>query len=251
MRRLLQPRWLVAHVVILTILVTFPQLGMWQLRRYDQEQSRQQRLTERLEQAPVPLDGAIMRTPDEREYTPVTVTGVYRQEETVHQRNRAYQGRNGFDVLTPLALGDGRAVLVRRGWVPPTTATGNEPTTVATTDVEVTVTGWLEESDEQPGFGPTDAADGDLQVVFHADVQRLDPQVSGDLVPVILHLAAQDPAQDGDLPVPQPVPVIDAGSNLSYAVQWFTFTAIAAIGYGIVIWRRIRGLDEPDDHARA
>jgi len=246
MRRLLQPRWLVAHAVILAILVTFPQLGMWQLRRYEQEQALQQRVAERLEQAPIPMDGAVERTPDDREYTPVAVTGVYRQDETVHQRNRAYQGRNGFDVLTPLALGDGRAVLVRRGWVPPTTPTGNEPRTVSTTDVAVTVTGWLEESGEQPGFGPTDPVGGDLTVVFHADVQRLDPQVSGDLLPVVLHLTGQDPAQDGDLPVPQPAPDIDAGSNLSYAVQWFTFTAIAAIGYGIVIWRRLHGLDEPD-----
>ena len=243
-RRLLQPRWLVAHAIILAVLITFPQLGLWQLDRYDEEQTRQQRLTVRLEQAPVALDVALAA--GDPEFTPVTVTGAYVPDETVHHRNRAYEGRNGFDVLTPLDLGDGRLVLVRRGWVPPTTATGNEPQPVSAVGGAVTVTGWLERSGEQPGFGPTDPDEGDLDVVFNADVARLDEQIDGDLVPMILHLSSQEPPQAGDLPLPQPAPEFDAGSNLSYAVQWFTFTAIAAVGYGIVLWRRVRGMDDPE-----
>lgn len=243
-RRLLQPRWLVAHAIILAVLVTFPQLGLWQLDRYSEEQDRQERLTERLEQDPVALDAAL--TVDDPEFTPVTVSGKYVADETVHHRNRAYEGRNGFDVLTPLDLGDGRLVLVRRGWVPPTTTTGTEPRPAPPPEGTVTVTGWLERSGEQPGFGPTDPDEGDLDIVFNADVARLDQQIDGDLVPMLLHLSTQDPPQPKELPLPQPAPEFDARSNLSYAVQWFAFTAIAAIGYGIVLWRRVRGMDDPE-----
>lgn len=244
-RRLLQPRWLVAHVVILAVLVTFPQLGLWQLDRYREEQDRQQRLTARLEAEPVPLDAALLLEQDQREFTPVTVAGTYLDGETLHQRNRAYEGRNGFDVLTPLDLGDGRSVLVRRGWAPPTTTVGTEPQDVPAPGGLVTVTGWLEIPRPPGGFGPQDPEAGTLEVVFHVDTERLDEQVSGDLLPAVVHLTGQEPAQDGTLPLPQPAPLVDAGSNLSYAVQWFAFTAIAAIGYVVVLWRRVRGMDEP------
>ena len=109
------------------------------------------------------------------------------------------------------------------------------------------MTGWLEVSGSQPGFGPSDADDGVLDLVFQADVARLDQQVSADLLPMVLHLRDQDPAQPGILPVAQPVPEIDTTQNLSYAGQWFAFTAIAAIGYAIVLWRRLRHPEPPSD----
>ena len=141
-RTLLQPRWLIAHVMILAVVVTFPQLGMWQLRRYDEERANQARLVERLDQESAPLDQVLAGAdPDALEYTPVTVTGRYVAEETVHQRNRGFEGRNGFDVLTPLRLADDRLVLVRRGWVPPTRPAGSEPRDASTPDGDVTVEG--------------------------------------------------------------------------------------------------------------
>ena len=245
---LLRPHWVVAHVIVLVIVVTFPMLGMWQLDRWEQETARQARIEARIDGDERPVTEVLppdadAATIDDLEYQPVTASGTWVAEEEVAHRNRDLDGQGGFDWLTPLQLDDGMAVLVRRGFVPPARVSGTEPTVAPPPGGEVTVSGWLEVPTRQPSgwrtaFSPSDPADGTLDTVFWADVDRIDQQTSDDLLPMVLHLAEQDPAPDGPLPVPQPVPEVDLSQNLSYAVQWFVFTAIAVIGYGIVLWRK-------------
>ncbi len=52
---LLGPWWISAHVVVLAVLLTFPQLAMWQWSRYREEQATAAQITEGIERAPVPL----------------------------------------------------------------------------------------------------------------------------------------------------------------------------------------------------
>ena len=246
-RVLLQPRWIVAHLVILAVVATFPMLGLWQLDRWDAQRAIQARIQERRDAEPVPVTSVLdQQMPPEQladlEFRPVTATGRYVADEEVAHRNRSLGGRGGFGWLTPLVLDDGQAVLVRRGFVPPERVAGVAPTEAPPPDGQVTVTGWLERSGEQPdGIGARDPDRGTLDTVFHADVERIDQQTSADLLPMVLHLASQDPPPAEDLPVPQPLPDGDDGDqNLSYAVQWFSFTAIAVIGYAAVLRRRTR-----------
>lgn len=247
---LLRPHWVIAHVIVLAVVTTFPMLGMWQLDRWDEEKALQERIEARIDGEPTPVtqvlsDDLDADALDALEFQPVTATGTYLADEEVAHRNRDLEGQGGFDWLTPLVLGDGTAVLVRRGFVPPSQVAGAEPTDAPPPEGEVTVRGWLELSGEQPGFGPTDAATGELETVFQPDVARIDQQTSVDLLPMVLHLAEQSPAQAGALPVPQPAPEVDLTQNLSYAVQWFVFTAIVGGGYVIVLWRKW-GLREDD-----
>ncbi len=172
------------------------------------------------------------------------VTGTWIADEQVAQRNRSWGGQGGFDLLTPLVPSvdqglDDVTVLVRRGWVPPAQGAGATPMGDVPIPSEVQVVGWLEAPVSQPSFGPTDAETGMLTTVFHADLQRLDEQVTGTLAPMLVHLTTQSP-DDGELPIPQPVPALDTTQNLSYALQWTAFTLIVVIGYAIVLRRRLR-----------
>lgn len=244
-----RPAWLVAHVVVLAVLITFPLLGLWQWERYGEERAIASRQEARLDADPVPLARLLDADVDDAaaaalEYTPVTVAGTWVAAEQVAQRNRDLDGQLGFDLLTPLNLGDGTAVLVRRGFVPPDGP--SSPTAAVDVPIAgtVTVTGFLETSGAQPdGFGARDPDTGRLATVFHADVERLDRQTDADLLPMLVHLTAQVPG-DGPLPVPQPAPTPDPSQNLSYTIQWFAFAAIVGAGYVIVLARRVR------DHRR-
>lgn len=248
---------MVAHLIVLAVLVTFPQLAMWQWDRHREEQAITARIDARIELDPVPL--ASVLTPEvianfdeqdalELAFTPVVVTGTWQVDEQVAQRNRSYAGQGGFDMLTPLypaaddpdndSLGD-TAVLVRRGWVPPAPGSPGHPMPDVAVSQQVQVVGWLERATTQPSFGPIDPASGILTTLFHADVKRLASQVDGQLLPMLVHLSAQHPS-DGDLPIPQPVPARDTTQNLSYALQWAAFTLIVGIGYGIVLVGRVR-----------
>lgn len=249
---LLAPRWLLAHLLVLALAAGLAGLGVWQLRRLGEMRAVNARIAERVADEPVPFEQVADLEPDDAqglddlEFQPVTVTGTYRPAERVLQRSRSHRGRNGWHVLTPLSTGDGHAVLVRRGWVPFDVGDEGRVDAVAgPPGGPVTVTGYLEVSDQQPGFGPRDPAAGRLDTVFHADVSRIDRQTAPDLHPMVLHLRSQQPPQPGELPIPAAVPERDTGRHLSYAVQWFSFAAIALGGYGTFLWRRREPTGDP------
>ncbi len=239
-----QPRWIVSHVLILVVSVVFVRLGVWQLDRLSQVREENARLEARLAEPPLAFGrladlGAGDAAVDDLEYRRIEVTGVYRTDEEVLQRSRAHRGQNGFHVLTPLQVDDDLSVLVRRGWVPfeldtPPVAEATPPAGT------VRVTGYLERSEEQPGFGQTDPPDGVLPRVFRSDVGRIGAQVDTPLFPMVLHLESQSPAQPDRLPVPAERPDLDEANHLSYALQWFSFALIALVGYAAVLRKRTR-----------
>lgn len=242
---LLSPRMLLSHVLVLAAVATMVSLGSWQLRRLDEVRSINERLESRLDGEPRPL-GSYAMPPDpehadaaELEFRPVTATGTFLPDEEVLQRSRSSAGRSGYHVITPLRTDDG-TILVRRGWVPFELDDPPVPE-AAPPSGEVTVTGYLERSESQPqGFGQRDPDEGYLPRVFRVDVGRLDRQVGDDLLPVVLHLEQQEPAQSGALPVVAPRPELSASTHLSYAVQWFVFATIALVAYLAWVRKRLR-----------
>ena len=52
-------------------------------------------------------------------WTKVTATGRYDPAHEIQARARTVGGDVGFEIVTPLILADGTAVLVDRGWIPP------------------------------------------------------------------------------------------------------------------------------------
>jgi surfeit locus 1 family protein len=249
---LLRPRALLRHLLVLAVAVTCVSLGMWQLDRLGEVRASNALLEARMAAPEADLADLLAEAGlyagglaaggldadaiESLTFRRVRVSGTYLADEEVLQRNREHRGQTGFHVLTPLDLGDGRTLLVRRGWVPadldtPPVAEAAPP------DGPVTLTGILERSIDQPGFGPRDLDDGVLERVFHADTSRLDAQMSGDLLPVVLRLV--DDAQD-TLPRGLDEPVLDEANHRSYAVQWFTFAALAVVTYGAWLWSRRR-----------
>jgi surfeit locus 1 family protein len=257
LRRLLRPKALLSHVLVVVIAVTCVWLGLWQLDQLASIRADNERLEARLVAEPVALDGLVDVTDpgsvdtDAIEFRRVEATGTFVADEEVLQRGRQHQGQAGFHVLTPLQLDGGGVVLVRRGWVPtrfdePPVAEAAPPSGV------VTITGVIEAPVFQPGgTAPQDPDEGVLERVFHADTTRLDPQVTGSLLPLVLRADEDPQAAFDDLPVAAGTPPLDERNHFSYAMQWFSFAALAVITY--VAWgytrlrRRTTDGDEPDD----
>ncbi len=250
---LLRPAAIVSHLLVLTVVVACVALGQWQLDRLQYVRSENARALERMAEPPVPLtDVADPLVPaatdvDALEFRRVEVTGTYRTDEEVLQRNRRYRNQTGFHVLTPLELEDGGVVLVRRGWVPavldePPVADAPPPAGVTT------IVGVLERPVPQPSFGPTDPEEGRLDRVFHTDTARLDRQVDGALFPMVLRIDTElaNPTED-QLPFPAGPPELEEGSHLSYTIQWHIFAVLAAVTYAAWWWRRLRSDAPPRD----
>jgi surfeit locus 1 family protein len=136
-------------------------------------------------------------------------------------------------------------ILVNRGLAPE--GSGGEPAilrAVRPTSAEVDVAGILRTTETRGRFGPTDAT-GPQRVVNRVDVARLQAQVDEKLAPVFLQLRSSNPPP-GDVPILRPLPATDEGPHLSYAVQWFIFATVGAIGWPLLLRKTAR--DERDEH---
>ncbi len=246
LRELFSLRLIASHLVVLAVAAGCVAAGLWQWERLQQVREHNALTEERMAADPLQLEDLVGTDPDTEalEYRRVTATGTFRAGEEVVQRNQSYQGNQGLYVLTPLELDDGTPVLVQRGWVP---SGFDEPplTQAPPPSGRVEVTGLLEPSVDQPGFGARDPEEGTLQRVFHADTSRLDRQVEGELFPMVLRLQEPGPG-DGELPLTVGDPELDEANHFSYAMQWYSFALLALITYGAWLVRRLRRHDEPE-----
>jgi cytochrome oxidase assembly protein ShyY1 len=76
-------------------------------------------------------------------------------------------------------------------------------------------------------------------VVGRPSPEGLRARLGTAVYPLAIQLTDQDEPQPGDLPVPIGWPELSEGPHLSYAIQWFSFAAIAVVG-AVVLLRRER-----------
>jgi cytochrome oxidase assembly protein ShyY1 len=242
-RFLLRPRWLIFTLAVVAAIVVMINLGLWQLRRLDERRQFNATVEERIDRPAADLDDLVPADADvaddrlaDVEWRPVVASGRYLGEEAVHVVNRSQGGRAGDHVVTPLLLDDGRILLVARGFVPLDTDAAPAPSR------EVTVEGRLRRSQVRRTGALSDPATGALTAAQRLDIPRLAPQLPGDVVPMYIELTASQPPESGDFPQPIAAPELGEGPHLSYAVQWFLFSAIAAVGWTLAVRksRRVR-----------
>ena len=231
-------------------------LGWWQLDRYQDKHARSQLIERNYDAAPVPLaellPSAGAPLAPALQWRQVEATGTYDAAHTVLVRNRPHRaGSNdptyGYEVLVPLRLDDGSALLVDRGWLP----SGSRGTNPA----------------QAPDAVPAPPS-GPVRVVVRlrpsepARDRQLPPgQVSSIALPRIaemtgLPLWAPYGALVSETPAPAAAPAgldpptLDGneGINASYAVQWALF---ALLGLGFPLWLRRRQREAAEqDRAR-
>ena len=246
-RFLLRPRWLLSHVLVALLAVTMVNLGFWQLRRLDEKRDRNALIEARMDEATVPVedllapgdgDGAV----DGTRFREVTASGTYDVDATVVVRNRSQDGAPGAWLVTPLTLSTGDRVAVIRGFTG-FAADGSVPQPDPAAG-SVTVTGLVVDPDRLGG-----TAGRDLSALRAAD----------DLLPGFVQAKSSDPeepamaaaasgAPEGPELLALPAPELSEGPHLGYAVQWFIFATIAAVGYPIILRRVVvRRGKEVDD----
>ncbi len=224
-------------------------LGTWQVQRLHWKEGLLQTIDRRMHSEPLPLAEVERRFAAEGDvaYVPVTARGVFFHAGERHFFT-TWQGRSGFDVLTPLKLDDGRYVLVNRGFVP---YDMKDPARRMQGQVagEVTVTGLARDPLlEKPS---SMLPDNDLakNVFYWKDRDAMAASAGLPagyrLVPILIDAdAAPNP---GGLPIGG-VTIVDLpNSHLQYAVTWYGLAAALA-GVLVFALRRPKGRDD-GEHA--
>lgn len=212
--------------MVIIAIIAFGLLSRWQWSRAEEKQQQQQA------QAASEADPITPRTGDPLpEFTAISVTGTYVPESQRLVRQRPLEGRNGFWVMEQLATDSG-LVWVMRGWVPAPALAGESPDVPKVDAQVVTVTGVAR---PLPAGEPLADRGGlpDTQVTQIVKAQLPDPGS----VDWFVQQTASEPI---DALVPVPLPEPDDLQNISYAVQWLLFAAVAIGGWYFFLRREAK-----------
>jgi surfeit locus 1 family protein len=236
---LLRPRWIAGHLLALVLTTAFIAAGVWQIAR-NGEAHRKLQEAKAAFAAPAPAISTIDAATGADESSRVTATGTYFGDDTL-LRNQLRGSTTGFDVLSPLRLTNGTAVIVDRGWISLDRLTAGALDTARPAGV-VTVKGVLQRVDRLRPGEQVQVEDG-LSTLPRVDPARLGGASGGKLLPAYLVAQSTSPAPATGAPaLPKPTSTAEVNQvdHISYAIQWFSFAAIAVIGWPIVLWHFTR-----------
>ena len=177
---------------------------------------------------------SVISSIDNNEWRRVTAEGTFSNERQILLRNRYFEGKYGFEILTAFTSSAGRLFWVDRGWVQAGASAVEEPEIIPAPQGEVEIVGRIrfDRSLPQGNFFalPTDGTG----LISEANAQSSNASVGIDS-PFYLDLL------EGSLPELTPVvtaelPELSDGPHLAYAVQWIIFAGL--IGYGRFLIRR-------------
>jgi surfeit locus 1 family protein len=224
--------------------VLFVRLGFWQLHRLADRRAQNALVASRLAEPPAPL-GAIPHDSAQAQFRRVRFAGTYDFAHQIVLIDRIRDGAPGVHLVTPLrpdaGVGGDTMVLVDRGWV------------YAPDGMSVDEQRWRESAHVDaggyvivPGQGRGPAAIGDVHLnrLRWLDRQVISQRMGRPLASYAIDVQGDSGAGTtaavagpgtlsapvGRVPVRVPLPVLDDGPHLSYAIQWFAFAVIAVVG---------------------
>lgn len=221
-------------IVGFTVAAGCARLGLWQVSRLQVRQARNTAIREAMAQPPVDLGRNLFAATANRL---VTGAGVFDFSRQVIVEARSFGGTPAAIVVTPFRVPDAPAFLVERGWVP-------------SPDGRVVPLGELDEPSNAVVEGillgltvahpaPPDTAPWPVRVRW-ADPTTLAPRYPYAMAPLVIRRTNVPADTTGPRLHAVPLPAVDNGPHLAYAIQWFAFAVIAAVG-SVLLYRKERG----------
>ena len=207
--------------------------SQWQYHRGSDRHDRNFEITSHTALPLIRLESALVNL-DENEWRRVSVTGTFNNERQILLRNRYFEGKYGFEVLTAFTSTSGRLFWVDRGWVQAGASAVEEPEIVPAPNGEVEIIGRIRFDRSLPQ-GNFFALPSDGTGLISEANARSSNEIIGIDSPFYLDLLS------GSMPeltpqVPAELPELSDGPHLAYAVQWIIFAGL--IMYGRFLIRR-------------
>ena len=227
-------QWRWATLLVIAGVILCARLGVWQLDRLEQRRAANVLIQAQLDAPPLDLNRETPPdTGSDARYRQVAVTGRYDVARQVFVVQQRYNERLGQYVITPLQIaGTDQTVLINRGWIP-----GSDDGLAQWPDFPVTgtvtLTGYIQPTEtlpNRPSLTPTEPQ----TEWFRVDVAGIQAQLPYPILPFYIQQipeAAPSPANDTPpYRIPAAIDLSD-GSHLGYALQWFIFSLMLAVGY--------------------
>ena len=221
-------------LLALLLAALFVRLGVWQWQRGEQREAAAARFARGGDQV---LELGTAAVADLPLYQRVSVEGELDGAHQFLLENRTFEGRAGYEVLTPLTRTAGPALLIDRGWVPFSGRRTQLPDVSLRASGPVRLTGRiaaLPAPGLRTGRAAPDARGPWPKVTSYPDMTQLAAALG---VPLGARILLLDPAAPfGYVRAWQP-PGLAPLRHFSYAVQWWSF-ALATLVLWVIMSRR-------------
>lgn len=207
---------------MLAAVAAFAALGDWQLGRAAEKRALAADFLRPGPAMELPAAGKALPR-----YQRITARGSYDGTRQFLLDNRSHAGTAGVEVLTPLLLGDGTAVLVNRGWLPFGMDRRRLPE-VAVADGPREVTGRFSELPRAPVVLAAPPSSAWPRLVNYPAPEELAAMLDHELRPGMILL---DPGESDGYARDWQLTGTTPERHLGYAVQWFALAATA-----VAIW---------------
>ena len=240
-------RWFGYATMLVIFSVACVLLGNWQFDRRAQARAEIERLDANYGSPAVPLEEELPDPSafdsDTQKWRTVSVSGEYEGDPFL-ARNRPGPGGVGSDLIQALRTDDDRVFFIDRGWV---SADGGsaERGEVRIEDLPAPPSGPVRVEARLRASEPEIAGRSSVGLTVASielpELARLTGTEEDAYTGAYGMLISEDPAgEHGVLPAE---PERDEGPHLSYALQWYVFIIIAAIGVIIAARREYRSLN--------
>ena len=198
--------------------------SQWQYHRGEDRKTRNDNIETQIKFPAVDLL-ALSSDVNAHEWRTVTTSGTFDANQQILLRNRYFEGKYGYAVLTRFTTDGGDSIWVDRGWVAAGASATVAPETPSVPRGVVSITARLRLDSSLPSgsfFALPINRDGDL-------ISKLNAQSGSDSEDYYLDLIS------GSLPeltpsAPSQIPSLSDGPHLAYAVQWILFAGLVVYG---------------------
>lgn len=225
-----------ATLLVFAVAVMCVRFGFWQLDRLQQRRERNAEVHERVH-AP---SAALISAPRDSAgwlHRRVTIKGSFDNRRSIILPGRSFAGMPGAHVLTPVLLPDGSALLADRGWVPAADGATVDLSALQLDTAAADTAFVLPFPGQERRLGrataETSAPSGFRRVWFALDERALRAQFPYPLGAI--HVRLLPASNAAAVPQREPLPTLNNGPHLGYAIQWFSFAAIALVGWLVVV----------------
>jgi surfeit locus 1 family protein len=203
----------------------------WQYTRGVDRQARNNVIEERIARSAIDLAARDTNLAN-NEWQSVTTSGRFDSSQQILLRNRYWEGKYGYEVLTLFTSSSGEKFWVDRGWVKAGATATTPPDVTSVPDNDVSITGRLRLDSSLPrgSFFALPASGQGLVSELNAQSQMDTEKFYIDL------LSGSDPSLTPTAPAQ--LPPLSDGPHKAYALQWLFFGGL--IVYGRILIRRTR-----------
>jgi cytochrome oxidase assembly protein ShyY1 len=208
--------------------------SQWQYHRGVARHYRNSIIASHVGQTPITLE-QITKDLAAAEWRKVSIQGRFDPTHQILLRDRYFEGKYGFDLLTLFTDVTGKIFWIDRGWIPPGKSAASAPRLPPTFTGPVSITGRVRLDHSLPQgsfFAVSPGQTGKL-------IQKWNAQTKTSVQTENFYIDLLQISQPSMTPsAPVDLPELTDGPHMAYALQWIFFAGL--IVYGRILLRRGR-----------